>query len=196
MSRRKKPRKQTETIKQQQLLQRIHVEIPVDYELLAKEILKQQELLEKAKENVEEKKEDKSTEKICFCKVVWGIIRNKRDTEGVILSDGMATILSVFFILLGYGLLLLSVVIFALVFGFALTQSWSSFSGIARNILGLIIILILSFSSFVFGVAMIGAGHEIDQEEDRNYIADVFSGITGFVALIIAIIALYKQINP
>lgn len=196
MSRRKKPRKQTEMAKQQQLLQKIHVEIPVDYELLAKEILKQQVLLEKAKENVEVKKEDKSTEKICFCKVVWGIIRNKRDTEGVILSDGMATVLSVFFILLGYGLLLLAVVIFAFVFLFAIIQSWLSLSDIIRNILGLLIILILSFSSLVFGVAMIGAGHEIDQEEDRNYIADVFSGITGFVALIIAIIALYKQINP
>ncbi len=193
MSRRKKPRKQTETQKQQQILQKIHVEIPVDYELLAKEILKQQELLDKAKETVEKKKEDNSTEKICFCKVVWGIIRNKRDTEGVILSNGMATVLSVFFILLGYGLLLLSVVIFAFVFLFALAQSWSSFSDITRNILGLLFILILSFSSLVYGVAMIGAGHEIDQEEDRNYIVDVFSGIIGFVALIVSLIALFKQ---
>lgn len=43
---------------------------------------------------------------------------------------------------------------------------------------------------------MFGSANEIDREKDRSYIADVFSGIFGFVGLIVALIALYKQINP
>ena len=50
--------------------------------------------------------------------------------------------------------------------------------------------------SILFGTILIGSANEIEREKDRNYIADVFSGIIGFVALIVALIALYKQIYP
>ena len=104
MSRRKKPRKQTEAQKQQQILQKVHVEIPVDYELLAKEILKQQELLEQAKKKGQDEKKEYTQDKINIFQAICLVLTNKADTEGRFLSGSMASLLSLFFRLIGYGL--------------------------------------------------------------------------------------------
>lgn len=193
MSRRKKSRKQTETQKQQHLLQKIHVEIPVDYELLAKEILKQQELLEKAKENVETDQKVEPKKKIGFWNAVVGILCNRRDTEGRLLTGSMSTILTFFFYGLGSILLILSVIVFVGTIAHAFSVEWNTLDQISNNISIIALIFTLAFLSFIFGITMIGSGHEIGREEDRNYIVDVFSGIFGFVALIVSLIALFKQ---
>lgn len=110
MSRRKKPRKQTETQKQQQILQKIHVEIPVDYELLAKEILKQQGLLEQAKQKVQDENNEYAQDKINIFQAIWLVLSNKTDTEGRFLSGSMASLLSLFFRLMGMGLFIISII--------------------------------------------------------------------------------------
>ncbi len=189
----KRKRKQTESQKQQQLLQKIHVDIPVDYELLAKEILKQQELLEKAKDNAEADQKIETEKKIGFWKAVVGILCNRRDTEGRLLTGSMSTILTFFFYGLGSILLVLSVIVFVGTIVHALSLEWNTLDLISSNISIIAIIFTLVFMSFIFGVTMIGSGHEIGREEDRNYIVDVFSGIFGFVALIVSLIALFKQ---
>lgn len=196
MSRRKKPRKQTETQKQQQLLQKIHVDIPVDYELLAKEILKQQALLEKAKENVEETDTDTEPEKLNIFQVIYRVLRNRTGDDSRFLSGSMAALLAFFFRLLGFVLFLISVASVILLIHTVVSSSWNSVPLFLANIYPCIFYAFIFVMSILFGTVMIGSANEIERENDRNYIADVFSGITGFVALIIAIIALYKQLYP
>jgi hypothetical protein len=36
---------------------------------------------------------------------------------------------------------------------------------------------------------------EIETEKDRNYIISVFSGIVSFAALIVALVALFKEVG-
>lgn len=52
----------------------------------------------------------------------------------------------------------------------------------------------IAFIFFCIGVMTYAAAQEIIYEKDRNYIADVFSGITGFIALVIALIALFHDL--
>ncbi|WP_294476849.1 hypothetical protein [uncultured Ruminococcus sp.] len=183
----KKNRKKTAL--PQELPQKIHVDIPVDYELLAKEILKQQALLDKA---IEDQTEHPKEQNIGFFQAVWGILRNQRDTEGRLLPGSMALILSVFFCILGGALLFGSACIVALFIAYPFANEWNSFEAIVGNVEVMIVLLLLLIISFLLGISMIGSGHEMDVEEDKNYITSVFSSITCFIALIVSWIALFK----
>ncbi len=176
----------------QELPQKIHVDIPVDYELLAKEILKQQALLDKAIEDQTEHPKENKEQNIGFFQAVWGILRNQRDTEGRLLPGSMALILSVFFYSLGGALLFGSVCIAALFIAYPFANEWNSYEAIVGNVEVMIFLLLLLIISFLLGISMIGSGHEMDVEEDKNYISSVFSSITCFIALIVSWIALFK----
>jgi len=193
MSRKKKPRKQTETQKQQQLLQKIHVDIPVDYELLAKEILKQQELLEQAQKKVQDEKEEYVEDKINIFQAIWLVLTNKSDTEGRFLSGSMASLLSLFFRLVGYGLFLIAILCLIAIVMAIVRESWNTVNQFFTNFYACLILLFFFVMSVLFGTILIGSANEINREKDRNYIADVFSGIFGFVALIVALIALFHD---
>lgn len=196
MSRRKKPRKQTETQKQQQILQKIHVEIPVDYELLAKEILKQQELLKKAKEYVKAEQSDEPQKKISLWEAVWGILQNTRDTQGKILSDSMATFMSIFFHLIGKMFMLASIGFLIITIMIPLAWEWNTIGLWLDNLSYISLLVVVIVFCFLFGIIMIGSANDIERETDRDYIANVFSGLFGFVSLIVAIVALFKEFNP
>jgi len=191
----KRKRKQTESPKQQ-LLQKIHVDIPVDYELLAKEILKQQELLEQAKQKVQDDTAEVPQKKYNIFQVIYLVLRNKADTEGRFLSGGMAALLSLFFRLTGFGLLFIAVLCLVVLVVYIVQGAWNSVNHVFSNIYVCLFAVFFFIMSILIGTILIGSANEIAREKDRNYIADVFSGIFGFVALIVALIALYKQINP
>ena len=196
MSRKKKPRKQTETQKQQQLLQKIHVEIPVDYELLAKEILKQQDLLEQAKQKVQDDNKEVHQKKRNIFQIIWLVLRNKEDTKGKFLSGSMSTLLSGFFRLMGMGLFFIAILSVIATVKYIIQSSWITVNQFFSNLYVCLIFVFIFIMAILIGTIMIGSANEIEREKDRSYIADVFSGIFGFVGLIVALIALYKQINP
>lgn len=133
MSRRKKPRKQTEAQKQQQILQKVHVEIPVDYELLAKEILKQQELLEQAKKKGQDEKKEYTQDRINIFQAIYLVLTNKTDTEGRFLSGSMASLLSLFFRLIGYGLFLIAVLCLIAIVMSVVRESWNTVNQFFTN---------------------------------------------------------------
>ena len=195
MSKPKSKRKQTEAQKQQQLLQKIHVDIPVDYELLAKEILRQQELLDKAKENVEVEQKNEPQTRIGLWKAVWGILQNTRDTHGQILSDSMATFMSIFFHFIGKIFVIASIGLLIILVMLPLAWEWNSIGLWLDNLSYIILLAAVIAFCFLFGIIMIGSANDIERETDRDYIANVFSGLFGFVSLIVAIVALFKEFN-
>jgi hypothetical protein len=46
-----------------------------------------------------------------------------------------------------------------------------------------------------FALLLRASANEFDKEKDRNYIISVFSGIVSFVALIVALVALFKGVG-
>lgn len=75
------------------------------------------------------------------------------------------------------------------------TAIWNTPHNIVANIfvLGTIGLLLISFGAYC--IIMWRAAKEIETEKDRNYIISVFSGIVSFAALIVALVALFKEVG-
>ena len=77
----------------------------------------------------------------------------------------------------------------------AKTFVWNEIGAIIGNILG-----ILFFVAWVAVLALYSwllwkSAKEIETEKDKNYIISVFSGIVSFAALIVALVALFKEVG-
>ena len=137
---------------------------------------------------IEKQKKDKEMSTIKF---LWRLIRGKIDLgdEGhakaiaILVStiiDTMAIILSLF------SLLLLGGIVYV-----AITSPWTKdlvFNNIVTCVVSISVALFGLVVSLILRITAIG----IEKEKDKNYVMALFSGLTGFIALIISLIALFK----
>ena len=70
--------------------------------------------------------------------------------------------------------------------------SWDKVDTVFGNVFSIITVLAMMFSIALFSLILWKAAKEIEDEKDRYYLVSLFSGIVSFIALIVAIIALYK----
>lgn len=70
--------------------------------------------------------------------------------------------------------------------------SWDKVDTVFGNVFSIITVLAMMFSIALFSLILWKAAKEIEDEKDRYYLVALFSGIVSFIALIVAIIALYK----
>ena len=155
-------------------IQELNLEI--DYDKLAEAIVKAQE-----KSDTKE-----STSKIGFWQKVWCVITNKNDDSTVSLTDSLAGLMSFFFnavswLLFILGLLCIGVSVVVIVQKTALQY--------------LATYIVMAFLLPLLSLIMRGIANEIGREEDKNYIISAFSGIVSFVALIVALVALFKGVG-
>ena len=147
---------------------------------------------EKPIDKVEESKTTELAEKqkIGFWKSVWLIIRNKEPQNGMktayILAEVMAGVFNI--------IAIIGAALFAIIIGFSILElDWGP--GILNYISQGISVGVLLFASFAVSLLFRGIANEIRAEKDRNYIISVFSGIVGFAALIVALVALFKGVG-
>ena len=69
---------------------------------------------------------------------------------------------------------------------------WSGAETIIGNIITIGFIAVICVMVGLFAYRLEGAADEIKKERDKYYIVSIFSGLVGFVALVIAVIALLK----
>ena len=155
-------------------IQELNLEI--DYDKLAKAIVKAQE-----RSDTKE-----STSKIGFWRKVWCVITNKNDDSTVSLTDSLAGLMSLFFNAVAWILFITGLLCFAMIF-VVIFQ--------ATNIQYLFSYIILTVLLPMLSLIMRGIANEIGREKDKNYIIAAFSGIVSFVALIVALIALFKEVG-
>ena len=154
--------------------------LEIDYDKLAEAIVKIQNAA---------KEESQPTEKIGFWKAVWKIIFNKEDKNGkrtaVVLAEIMACIFNVAAILGVF----FAVVIFSSIFKLEWNIAWEQI--VARAIFIAILFLISLSIALIFR----GVANEIGAEKDRNYITTLFFGFTSLASLIVALVALFKEVG-
>ena len=97
----------------------------------------------------------------------------------------------VFSILMG----LLSVALF-----FAPVVSWNAlqwkvFTNAVASIVTIVFCIVFAIILGLYAVLLWKSAKEIETEKDRNYIISVFSGIVSFAALIVALVALFKEVG-
>lgn len=162
----------------------IHNEI--DYDKLAEAIVR----ANATKQEVEEAPKEKISVKE-FWKTVGMIITNKKVSNGQLAAGLLSVPMSVLFNTLAV------VAVLAMIGGIiAIVKTAFSFSWSAELIFSNVIVILFCLLLIVFVAVLAlyfrGVANEIAAEKDRNYVVDVFSGLTSFAALIVALVALIK----
>ena len=136
----------------------------------------------------------KQSKIIRFFVTVYAITFNKKRTNGTMTSGLLGGLVSYLFNSLAFfGLLFLwyggkSV--------FNTIKEVVSVSGVnVDNIATVLIRVFILVLIAIFSLIFRAVANEMKEEKDRNYIVTVFSGVVGFAALIVAVIALLKGVG-
>ena len=165
------------------------VNLEIDYDKLAEAIVKANNIA-----NATKSADQPVGKKLSFFKELWMILRNKRTPDGRMTTSFFSTVISCIFRGIAFiGFLLTGAFIYTLFHGNILL-AWGTVLEIITNIFSIIIIIGIIFIVALYSVIMRGVANEIKAEKDKHYIISVFSSITGFAALVIALIALLKGV--
>ena len=169
-------------------IQELNLEI--DYDKLAEAIVKAQN----KNENIE-----KSLEKnrISYRQALWCIIRNKKGTQEDFMAGSMCAIMTVVFNAIAVLLFVCGIICVCIAVANIWNAIFSSDTTIAAGIKALKFITYLcrSFAFLVYSVLIRGMANDIYRQRNKNYIVAVFSGMTSFAALVVALIALFKGVG-
>lgn len=138
------------------------------------------------------KKKVKNKAKTSFRELVWNIICNKKDTKGeytkATLSGIMATTLNYLAVIL----CIFAVLVMVSAVRQAFMIEWGNGLWFS-NALALGLLAVLCIAALLFALILRGCANEMDREKDKNYIVAVFSALTSFAALVVALVALLKE---
>ena len=161
----------------------------IDYDKLAKAIVKAQREAEK-----QEKEPTNSKVKITFIdfvKKVIEIFKGKSDTKGEMTKGMFAIVNSIAFNILAWLTLASSVIGIVFIFYAGFQMQWSISVAIS-NLLMLLLILLVSIALFMIAIILKGASNEIEKEQDKNFLVAVFSGLMATMAFVVSLVALFK----
>ena len=123
---------------------------------------------------------------------IYLVFKDEADTHGNMTMGVFASLISISFRIVALaGLMIFFVGVISLI-AFAFGLDWNTVANVAKNIYVLVLSSMLLFILFLYSVIMWGASNEMKNEQDKNYIVSVFSGIVSFAALIVALIALFR----
>ena len=69
---------------------------------------------------------------------------------------------------------------------------WIDGVHIFANIITCLFILTITFCVGVLSFMLFKSGNEIQKSKDKNFVVSVFSALSGFIALVVALVALFK----
>ena len=123
-----------------------------------------------------------------FMKAAWSILLNKSDTEnhftGIMLSLLISLFLNVTAFIIG------AVALYGICHGIydVVYSVTTSFTGVIHGAIE----LLLAVTMALFALILRGVANEAERETDLNHLLALFSGITGFVAMIIAVVSVVR----
>ena len=131
-----------------------------------------------------------TSKKVSFLKYLLEIILKRKYPEGAFTNKALSILVSTTFQ-------------FVSIFGstFIIVALYLLYSGKAEEAIGEINILFKIFAipfslvGLLYMLIILQASNEIDKEKDRNYVVALFSGVTSFAALIVAIASLFVGVN-
>ena len=164
--------------------------LEIDYDKLADAIVKAQKRAES------EAMEDAAinNRKTNLFIAIGRILIGRRSKDGSFLSAPYVPIVSMLYrviAIFGVVLMIAFWVTAAPMLTKLLWQGWA----IAVNIIAISFMLFITFVLFLYMVMFWGAANDMEYETDKNYIMSVFSGLVSIASLIVAIIALYRDVG-
>lgn len=117
-------------------------------------------------------------------------------TDAKMTTGFFAFISNLFFNVAGWVIAILSVSLGIAVWIVGAKElNWQGTSNFILNSFVLFVITAVLVVSLLVSIMMIGAAKEVKQSRDKNFVVSVFSSLTGLVALIVALIALFKGVG-
>lgn len=181
-----------------------NLHMDVDYEKLAKAIAKAQLEAEQEKRETIQKEWEESRKESRkngdlkeFARIIKAVFLGKGKSNGTVTSSLLGGTISAVFNLIFVALLITIIFLFIVGLISIPKMSWMvpcSIESMAANVSiveNYLFYFLILFFMFMIAVVFKAIANELIIETDRNYIIAVFSSFTGFVALIIAVIALF-----
>ena len=163
--------------------------LEIDYDKLAEAIVKAQN---KAEETTVEEKTQKK--KVNIFKAIFDIIFNRNKTNGKFLPEAMSELICFMFnalvgITLGFSGAMLSSAIYTV-------SKFFKGEFVALECITIVLIcLILTVIGVMLSLLMRAVANDIKNERDKHYLLSIISTITGFIAMIVALVALFKGVG-
>ncbi len=123
-------------------------------------------------------------------KCIDGLFSNKKDTKGIFTRGALSLLVSSTF----YAVAIMGTI-------FTILALYFLYSGIAEKAIGeislcfKIAMTVASLGVLMYMFIIYKAAGEVEKEKDKNYIVALFSGVTSFAALIVAIASLFVGVN-
>lgn len=129
-----------------------------------------------------------------FFAAIGRILKGNVDTQGELTTGSFAILSAAVFKLIA-----IAGITFAGVFAWALgnaaiASTWIGW-GILTNAIEVLAGIVMLFAIVIYSVFLWGASNEIMKEKDKNFVIAVFSGMVGFAALIVALVALFQGVS-
>ena len=128
-----------------------------------------------------------------FFRLIWAVIRNKEDTKGQFTKITFVLLMSYLLNIAAFSLGFLGLFGLGLIGCKAFRWNWTSVSLWPQYIITIVIALPICALILLFAIVLRGFANEIEREEDKNYIVAIFSGVVSFAALVVALVALFRE---
>ena len=164
--------------------------LEIDYDKLADAIVKAQK---KAEETTVEEKTPKK--KVKFFKAIFDIIFNRNKTNGKFLPEAMSGL--IWYIFIAFAVIFASFSLVSICTVLHIVYGWIKGIMPFNGAIVVVAILLLFFASLgvMLALLMKAIANDVENERDKHYLISIISSITGFIAMIIALIALFKGVG-
>ena len=138
---------------------------------------------------------------IDYDKLAEAIVKAQEKSENIanrkkkFTSGAFATLITFAFYALSIFGWIISVAIPVSIYNMWSAFKWDSIANGVGSVAIIIFMLGLMAVLVLYSILLWKSAKEIETEKDRNYIISVFSGIVSFVALIVALVALFKGVG-
>lgn len=110
-------------------------------------------------------------------------------------SGTFSSFISIVFRIMAFFGVIIAVAIPSSIANLSQSLIWSEFGNIISNIINIALVIVFWLIIIAYAFILWKSAKEIEEEQDRNYIISVFSGIVSFAALVVALVALFKGVG-
>ena len=168
-------------------IQELNLEI--DYKKLAEEIVKAQCKAEEIIEQCDDEQFDDTL--IGTWESIWYTIINKKQVHKDVFAQAISKLIS--FVFNVSAILLTIAGLFCI--GLSSNSMTEVINGQLSEIWDIALFVLTGTATFLTALFMRGMANDIAREKNKNYIIAIFSSVISFAALIVALIALFKEVG-
>ena len=163
--------------------------LEIDYDKLAEAIVKAQSKAEEITENCDNDEVDDTF--IGIWKSIWYTIINKKQIHKDVFTQTISKLIC--FVFNAAAIILTIAALFCI--GWYSNYITEVLNGQVSDIWNVILFILIGAAALLTALFMRGMANDISREKNKNHIIAIFSSVVSFAALIVALVALFKEVG-